>query len=705
MSLFGSIPNELIEPILTFTKDPELTIKIECILHGIPSGNLPHRTAFDRIWDPSIRFPISHALTSGSPYRSPPHYGINPETASLCVISWLIRFRPEVFSRQCGKFTKDLIKAGRMRSLEMMSRDPNVREEAFGWGSLCHATEAGHFDVIKFLVSNELEPITRLSMEKSVMRGDLEAFKYQWQNRPKIPNDVKPSVKEYWERHRIEGDDVVERALKPERERLEKRRVEHLVLINKAVEVGNIDIAKFILDEHPSIPIKPKAVSRACENGHIEMIRYLIDHVFSDLNWTFVGPLSLKKTIERRDKEMLLLLDAASKQFTLNVLADAAATGEIDLIDFVDSELGPMNQEQMNRAVHRAASDGNLIMLKYLRECLDCKSCSFEAMIECGGNGHIECLDYLEERLYLIHPDDPKVLISRKVPFSPLLRLRHMGLYGRFEKGVLEKAAPTGHVHVFKYLQRCGRIQELRAAFKLACHFGQLELAEYLHSLGSTTRRGFQYATPGGQIDMIDFLVNQGSREYDRKAVVLAASHGRQDLCDLFLSQCPNPLTIENVALAVIEGSLKGGHHELYLRFREFYMEPDLGSISLGFALYGTIDTIKFVHELYPNAMISQNGYDFYGFLLQGSATSGEILEYVLDHKLLGEGTRPVTSNSRLNECLIDEIKNLRQTVPFGFGGFYDFAPSKKALFFIGQREDQGEDWDNLDSDSPKRKW
>ncbi|KAI8831406.1 hypothetical protein BC829DRAFT_409678 [Chytridium lagenaria] len=154
---FHPLPIELCEPILRFTDDLQLSIKVECILNGLPSINPDPTKVFDQ-FTPTIKtFPGSISLSKhwtislyktmtfqiGSKLSVAKYY---KEDVTNAVLAWMYRWDPAGWK---SEWTDRAIILGRLRIVQMLHRNmsPKFTEESPGL-----AVKHGHLDILILLL-------------------------------------------------------------------------------------------------------------------------------------------------------------------------------------------------------------------------------------------------------------------------------------------------------------------------------------------------------------------------------------------------------------------------------------------------------------------------------------------------------------------------------------------------------------------------
>jgi ankyrin repeat protein len=132
---------------------------------------------------------------------------------------------------------------------------------------------------------------------------------------------------------------------------------------------------------------------RAAENGHLDVVEFLVDNGAKDFNgslWSASrgGNLEVVKFLADKGGENLDFDEA---------LSFAASHGHLEVVDFLLNKA----PKKLDRTLHTAAREGHLEIVKFLVE-KGAKGLD-NAFLPAAERGHLEVIDYLLDRV-----DDPK---------------------------------------------------------------------------------------------------------------------------------------------------------------------------------------------------------------------------------------------------------------------------------------------------------
>jgi len=313
--------------------------------------------------------------------------------------------------------------------------------------------------------------------------------------------------------------------------------------------MGNKQILNFLITEGADIDATGKdgrtMLHLAAENGHVEIVRYLVEEKGLDIN--------------------------AKYKDRYTPLHFAVENGHVEIVRYLVEEKG-IDIKGENRddwAVLHLAARGGLEMVRYLVEehGLDpnAKGAGDSTALHwAASSGYIDMVRYLVEE----HGLDPNA--------------KHRSGYTAFHY-----AAENGHVEIVEYLikEKGFHINSIttenRTALHLAAIGGHLEVIKYLveeksqcvniNAKDSSGYTAFHYAASGGHVDLVRYLVDEESTDVSaidgdgRTVLHLAAKSGHIDVVRCLVEE--RNLDIINIAdkdrYTPLHFAVENGHVEI----------------------------------------------------------------------------------------------------------------------------------------------
>ena len=232
-----------------------------------------------------------------------------------------------------------------------------------------------------------------------------------------------------------------------------------------------------------------EALCRACENGHLEVVRYLHE-VDVELNARNDEPLC--RACERGHLHVVQYLQRNGVRLSARdnePLSRACEGGHLDVVRYLHQNGVRLNARN-NEAICRACDGGCVEIVRYLHQNgTDLNVRNNEPLLRACAAGHLDVVRYLHENGIEVNTSDNEpICIACENGRSSVIRyLRENGapLDAR-DNEPLCRACAGGHLAVVRYLHENGVDLTARSneALCRACEGGHLHVVRHLHEQG-----------------------------------------------------------------------------------------------------------------------------------------------------------------------------------------------------------------------------
>jgi ankyrin repeat protein len=280
---------------------------------------------------------------------------------------------------------------------------------------------------------------------------------------------------------------------------------------------GNIRLVEYLI--YSGGEIDDKILIKACENGRLEMVKYLVSVYKSFMNYT-------------------------RKEWSKPVIA-ACASGNIRLVEYLVT-LGADINTRENSGVYKAIKNGHLRIVKYfVNKGVDIIKNS-RAIITASGNGHLNIVKYLvslgmklDVITVSIGCDSGNIKL---VKYMINLFKNSSENYPGFYNQLLINACHNGFIKIVKYMISLGADvkAENNTPLLYAIFHNDLKVAKHLIKNGAEPfdSEMITSAVKQGCLEMVKYLVNQGAdfRVQSDLPLQLANDHGHEEIVEYLTS-------------------------------------------------------------------------------------------------------------------------------------------------------------------------
>lgn len=253
-----------------------------------------------------------------------------------------------------------------------------------------------------------------------------------------------------------------------------------------------------------------EALGEATTNGHLAMVRYLVNNVGINVNSKFGTNPKNPVLLEAADKGHLAIVQfLVSKGANVNLIGNCGESPlYVSANDAIWDYLQPKTKGlNTTLALFNASRRGNLEQVKSFFEQLkkegkdinDIKvnatnyNCETSALVEASYYGHLEVV---------------KFLVENGANVNNIVK----GYLGMNRDTALVSASANGHLEVVKYLVENGaNINNGRNALEVAAEEGHLAVVQYLVSQGANAKINLYDATKNGHFEVAKYLISQGA--------------------------------------------------------------------------------------------------------------------------------------------------------------------------------------------------
>ncbi|KAJ3103882.1 hypothetical protein HDU97_009801 [Phlyctochytrium planicorne] len=496
--MFGTIPLEILQPILLLTGDAGLAIKVESILLG-----LPHRHAAKdsyNIYDGRnlSNFPISSKLTKRQDWKP------FSSSLSLCQVHWIIKFRPHILMWNNGALWNQIADQNSFRMFKALHRakvdegfplylmDKAVENGNMEAGSIDLAARNSHSEVIQDLHQHKWMRIHSSCLEGAAASGNMDLVKYLARY-TKITAECIAAAAE-------EGRlDVIKFLFKKMRGAKYVVQMAARGGVAKAARNGHIDVVKFLIKKFPGQFYYTEAGVEAIKGGHVEILRLFrkqspIQHASSVVD----------AALARGDLRILRILTSKTL-YTNESIKDIASEGHLDIIQYLVEDL-KLPHSALSFAMMSAAANGHLHIVKYLHN-LGCRS-EPVLLADVVKTGNLELVEFVHNHCRVNCTAETMDAAAGK-GFLDIIRFLHTHRTEGCTRYALALAAANGHFDVVKWFHENKTEQEFtHVVLNKAAANGHLEIVKFLHfhrSEGCTTE-GMDKAAANGHLEVVKFL-------------------------------------------------------------------------------------------------------------------------------------------------------------------------------------------------------
>ena len=475
--------------------------------------------------------------------------------------------------------------------------------KANGGKTLLHyASEGGHLNIIEYLVEEtQCDPMTAdnkgiLSLHLACLKGRLKVVKHFITNHKCDPSS---RDKNGW------------------------------TTLHYASMGGHINIIKYLITDHGDIcdtKTLNESLQLACTNGHFKLFKYFI-------NERICNP-------KHQDQDGKTLLHYASQG------------GDMNIIRFLTEEHCASKTQNICGILplHIACLHGHLNLVKYFIVEQNCSPTSQTiegdtSLHYASKGGHEDIVEYLItwQHCNPKHSNSKGLLPLHNACIHGHLKLimfyiskQNLGgtCLGPNGDTLLHYASEGGHEDIVSYLIEKGICDPLSSNNKgllpihTACLNGRLSIVKFYQSFTVTGKSQgpngdtlLHYASEGGHVDIIDYLLNQ--QHYNPKSsnsmgilpVHVACLHGHLNVVKHFIIklQC-DPTIQDNDGKTLLHYASEGGHLNIieYLLVEETQCDPTTLNDSLHLACSnGHLNVVKYfinIQFLDPSEVLDKDG-------------------------------------------------------------------------------------------------
>ncbi|KAJ3104707.1 hypothetical protein HDU97_008983 [Phlyctochytrium planicorne] len=534
-----AFPLDLLPTILIYSGSMGTAIKIESILLGLPHQHGDASMAYDSLQP--HHFPASMALTVRSLwFRQTTIERVDLNKAlSLCVVSWIARFRPHILMWSirwcCGTLWKTVVLQD---SLGMFKALWNAkRVHGFPMDLLDKAVEMGFVDAAEYLWERGERMESDGCVAKAAGNGHLHLIKF------------------LEEKGVVVGAREMSRAISSGKMEV----IRHLLPTTKlgrsdlidAVCSGKLKVVNFILAQQRWKRYDMwLAKKEALERGHYDILEFLCMnrkgfnavHVslatlrafFNGSNDVFAHYRGIRK-IARSKRTIARVLEAGNARVARNLV--------VSRTDF-----------SVGLSVQDLAAKGDLECLKVvIRNSFVSQNARKEAQETALVSGHVHVAEYLAS----VRTEN-NVCIDRVVDSGDLGIVE-----GVFEKCTVEgsclamdKAAEQGFLDIVMYLHRCTNFGCTTNAMDFAAGYGHLDVVVWLHDSRKEgcTEMAMDMAAGKGHLDVVQWLHWNRSEGCTALALDSAAKKGYLDIVTFLNDHRAEGCTTEAIDVAAASG-------------------------------------------------------------------------------------------------------------------------------------------------------
>ncbi|KAJ3101258.1 hypothetical protein HDU97_001555 [Phlyctochytrium planicorne] len=401
------------------------------------------------------------------------------------------------------------------------------------------AAANGHFEIVKFLNENRNEGCSYGAVNGASEAGHLEMVKYLMDRHLK-DRRLEDFTLETARKFEAEGDwDLAEMV-----HDLRKISCHPEEVLTAAAEGGHLDLVKMIYGQRDTWPEDEvsRAFDQAARHGRLETARFLREKKPS-----ITSVYAAKFSGCHEDLDMLALLTENPNEtihFSRKTDYTPEGLGCFDAVRYLHEHRGIEIDVQI--ATDHAAIEGRADMLRYLHEKWS-KPVSLQAMNEAILRGHFQVVKYLHEIAMLNFSEnaliwfdpgnDPYVqfpvpLDDRKKQHFEVIQFLNEHGYGGFTKRTMDSAAFAGRLDILQYLHKERGEGCSTDAMDRAAEAGHLDVVLFLHynrSEGCTTR-AMDSAAREGHLEIVTFLNEQRDEGCTTDAMDGAAEAGFLDI-------------------------------------------------------------------------------------------------------------------------------------------------------------------------------
>ncbi|KAJ3108762.1 hypothetical protein HDU97_000162 [Phlyctochytrium planicorne] len=494
--LSARFPIEIILPILTFTNDASLAIKIESVLHGLPFKHPNPSKAFLDM-DPK-EFPASMKLSRRSTWK-------RLANVSLCEMYWIARFRPHVLMWDDGALWK---MAAGQSSLKMFVALLSVKEaEGFPMALMDWAIEKGNVEAVEYLWENQDICYRDHYLSEAARNGHTDMMRFLHEEKGvKFPLSVYVAAAEGGN---LETLRYIGRITGMQREALPA-----------AASKGHVHIVRYFLDSWYWIQESfESAVKEAAKNGHYKVIRLLASGMtFSANRIRYLK--AVAKALLAGEKDFMPYFTPVGRypNFERHILA----TGDVRIVKLFHGK----NSSYCDRDFEDAAANGHLDIVRFLCEKKAIRAPSIqEALHRAGQARQMEVLAYLAMQV-----PDAVVSLNRLVWSRKLEVVEYVvnNMHVECSHAAMDNAASIGLLDIVQYLHKMRPEGCTTRAMDAAAENGHFEAVKWLHenrSEGCTTE-AMDKAAANNHFDIVKFLHRFRDEGCTTDAMDMAAARG-----------------------------------------------------------------------------------------------------------------------------------------------------------------------------------
>ncbi|KAJ3108771.1 hypothetical protein HDU97_000171 [Phlyctochytrium planicorne] len=508
-----AFPVDLLPQILTLAGDVGISIKIECILLGLPLVFDDASRAFEDL--KPHHFPASMKLTQSVRWDDFLYTGssdcdeISHKSISLCEVSWIIKFRPHILMSSRGSLWQHI--ANENSSRMFMALHKAKLTEGFPMKFADRAVKAGSFEAVEYLHEQGEACEDETAFLQAARKGCVAMFRYL--------REV--HGKQF-------GPDVLINATRYGRMQLVIYLCSFITpppeCLQDAAGLGYLEIVKFLVD---NATWKPKtyrsAIFEAIQNGHADILEVLCMQPFgwnslhvalakakaciagntNDAMAYYRGPLWLKSEwIHMPSALNLRKTSTVSETFT-SLLRDAAQRGSLDVVKFLlkyDS-----SADVCGKAMQCALLNGHLHVAEYLRSRGAVTQVSLYLL---SLSGDLKVIQYCHQ-LGILQDTVHAIDAAAQNGYLEVVKFLHETRIADCTHHAMDRAAGLGHLEVVKWLHQFRHEGCTATALNVAAKSGHLEVVKWLHSNRSEgcTVDAINLAGAYNHLDVVEFLL------------------------------------------------------------------------------------------------------------------------------------------------------------------------------------------------------
>ncbi|TMW62697.1 hypothetical protein Poli38472_005315 [Pythium oligandrum] len=327
---------------------------------------------------------------------------------------------------------------------------------------------------------------------------------------------------------------------------------------------------------HPTrLPVK--IITKACERGNLELIRWVVDNRTDDV---CVSDLSGELPAWR--------LDCCLKRASMT----AIRCGHFHVLRWL-YERGLIRN--MDQSGDKAAADGDFEMVKWLHEINAPGLFTVSAMDKAASNGHLEIVRFLHENRQEGYTSTAMVGATVDGHQEVVNFLREIGAEEEVTWQLVHEAAHAGRLDILQWNNYAMRDRQwLQTAMTAAFNQGNLEVIQFLVERRRINCRPshLETAATKGDLGILQWVHEKRCGEWSTTVMGNAARHGH-----LSIVQWLHNNRSEGCTTYAMDGAAREGHLEVVVWLHENRTEGCTATAMNESARNGHLDVVKWLHS------------------------------------------------------------------------------------------------------------